>query len=94
VSLHENVFSNFPNNLIDSLLFQAPVRAIQLQHQHRASVATAGAEQPHNHRLTHPSQQQQLTPGPGSVSTGQLSGSEVEEFFECRRLYLSYFEFL
>ncbi len=60
--------------------FQAPVRAIQLQHQHRASVATAGVEQPHNHRLTHPSQQQ-LTPGPGSVSTGQLSGSEVEEVF-------------
>ncbi len=70
--------------------FQAPVRAIQLQHQHRASVATAGVEQPHNHRLTHPSQQQQqLTPGPGSVSTGQLSGSEVEEVFECRRfIYL------
>jgi hypothetical protein len=59
--------------------FQAPVRAIQLQHQHRASVATAGVEQPHNHRLTHPSQQQQqqLTPGPGSVSTGQLSGNEL-----------------
>ncbi len=70
------------------MFFQAPVRAIQLQHQHRASVATAGVEQPHNHRLTHPSQQQQLTPGPGSVSTGQLSGNEAE-VFECRRyIYL------